>query len=63
MKLQIDSVASVFDIDTKMVYAKYQHGGFDVESGIHIDNLSEKFVSFISEEDLILINQYVGIIK
>jgi hypothetical protein len=38
-------------------------GGYDTTSGVHIDNLSEKFVSTISDDDIILINQFVGIIK
>jgi hypothetical protein len=56
-------VASVLDTDTKIVYAKFQKGGYDITSGVHIDNLSKKFVDDISEEDIILINQFVGIIK
>lgn len=56
-------MASVIDTDTKIVYAKFQQGGFDITSGVHIDDLSQKFVDSISEEDLILINQFVGIIK
>lgn len=63
MIIPINSVASVLDTDTKIVYAKFQQGGFDITSGVHIDNLSKKFVDDISEEDLILINQFVGIIK
>ena len=63
MIIPINSVASVIDTDTKIVYAKFQQGGFDITSGVHIDDLSQKFVDSISEEDLILINQFVGIIK
>ena len=63
MIIPLNSVASVIDTDTKMVYAKFQQGGFDITSGVHIDDLPQKFVDSISEEDLILINQFVGIIK
>jgi hypothetical protein len=63
MIVELNSVASVLDTNTKIVYAKFQQGGYDITSGIHIDNLSEKFVSTISEDDIILINQFVGIIK
>jgi hypothetical protein len=63
MIVDLNSVASVLDTDTKIVYAKFQKGGYDITSGVHIDNLSKKFVDDISEEDIILINQFVGIIK
>ena len=63
MIVELNSVASVLDTDTKIVYAKFQMGGYDNTSGVHIDNLSKKFVESISEYDLILINQFVGIIK
>jgi hypothetical protein len=63
MIIDLNSVASVLDTETKIVYAKFQQGGFDITSGVHLDNLSEKFVSSISEDDIILINQFVGIIK
>ena len=63
MIVDLNSVASVLDTDTKIVYAKFQMGGYDITSGVHIDNLSKKFVESISEDDLILINQFVGIIK
>ena len=63
MIVELNSVASVLDTETKIVYAKFQMGGYDATSGVHIDNLSEKFVSTISEDDIILINQFVGIIK
>ena len=56
-------MASVLDTETKIVYAKFQMGGYDITSGVHIDNLSKKFVESISEDDIILINQFVGIIK
>ena len=63
MIVELNSVASVLDTNTKIVYAKFQMGGYDTTSGVHIDNLSKKFVESISEYDLILINQFVGIIK
>ena len=63
MIVPLNSVASVIDTDTKIVYAKFQQGGFDITSGVHIDDLPKKFVDDISEDDIILINQFVGIIK
>jgi hypothetical protein len=57
MIVEIKSVASVIDTETKIVYPKYQMGGFDRLSGVHLDDLTKKFVDEISEEDIILINE------
>lgn len=57
MILEIKSVASVIDTETKIVYPKYQMGGYDKLSGVHLDELTKKFVDEISEDDIILINE------
>ena len=57
MILEIKSVASVIDTETKIVYPKYQMGGYDKLSGVHINDLTKKFVDEISEDDIILINE------
>jgi hypothetical protein len=59
MIIELKSVASVYDTETKMFYAKYQMGGYDKLSGIHIDDLSKTFVDSISEEDLIKVNESI----
>ena len=57
MIVELNSVGSVIDTETKIVYPKYQMGGYDKLSGIHLDNLSESFVKEISEADITLINE------
>jgi hypothetical protein len=57
MILILNSVGSVIDTETKIVYAKYQMGGYDVDSGKHLDDCSEQFVNSMSEEDITLINE------
>jgi len=57
MIVELKSVASVIDTDTKIVYPKYQMGGYDKLSGKHIDDLDKKFVDEISEADITLINE------
>ena len=57
MIVELNSVASVIDTETKIVYPKYQMGGFDKLSGRHIDDLEKKFVDELSEADIILINE------
>jgi hypothetical protein len=57
MIVELNSVASVIDTETKIVYPKYQMGGYDKLSGRHLDDLDKKFVDEISEADMILINE------
>lgn len=57
MIVELKSVASVIDTETKIVYPKYQMGGYDKLSGVHLDNLPKKFVDEMSEEDITLINE------
>ena len=57
MILEIKSVDSVIDTETKMVYPKYSFGWIDKWNGVHLNNLDMVFVDSISEEDIILINE------
>jgi hypothetical protein len=57
MILELKSVGSVIDTQTKIVYPKYQMGGYDKTSGVHLNDLDKKFVDEMSEEDIILINE------
>ncbi len=59
MIVELNSVGSVIDTETKIVYPKYQMGGYDKLSGIHLDNLSESFVKEMSEADITLINESI----
>jgi hypothetical protein len=57
MIVELKSVASVIDTETKIVYPKYEMGGYDKLSGKHLDDLSEKFVKEMSEADITTINE------
>lgn len=57
MIVELNSVGSVIDTETKIVYPKYQMGGYDKFSGVHLDQLTKKFVDEMSEEDITLINE------
>ena len=59
MIVELKSVASVIDTKTKIVYPKYQMGGYDKLSGKHLDDLDKKFVDEISEADITLINESI----
>jgi hypothetical protein len=57
MIVELKSVGSVIDTDTRIVYPKYQMGGFDKLSGKHLDELDKRFVNEMSEDDVTLINE------
>lgn len=57
MIVELKSVGSVIDTETKIVYPKYQMGGYDKLSGVHLDKLTKNFVDEMSEEDITLINE------
>ena len=57
MIVEIKSVKSVIDTETKMVYPKYSMGWIDKWGGVHLNELEREFVDKISEEDIILINE------
>ena len=57
MIVELKSVGSVIDTDTKIVYPKYEMGGYDKLSGTHLDKLDKRFVNEMSEEDITLINE------
>jgi len=57
MIVELNSVASVIDTETKIVYPKYQMGGFDKLSGKHLDELSKVMVDEMSEDNITLINE------
>ena len=57
MIVELKSVASVIDTDTRIVYPKYEMGGYDKLSGRHLDKLDEHFVNEMSEFDITLINE------
>ena len=57
MIVELKSVGSVIDTDTRIVYPKYEMGGYDKLSGRHLDKLDEHFVNEMSEYDITLINE------
>ena len=57
MIVELNSVGCVIDTETKMVYPKYQMGGYDKLSGKHLDHLPKSFVDEMSEADITLINE------
>ena len=57
MIVELKSVGSVIDTDTRIVYPKYEMGGYDKLSGRHLDKLDEHFVNEMSEFDITLINE------
>lgn len=57
MLVELNSVASVVDDQTLIVYVKYQNGGHDETSGVHITNLSETFLKYLDHWDKSVLNE------
>lgn len=51
MIVQLKSIASVIDTRTKIVYAAYQKGGYDISSGVPYNKLSKLMRESMSEAD------------
>jgi len=63
MIIELNSVGCVFDTTTKTIYAKYQMGGYDKTSGVQLDKLTENFVSELSMDDIIKINEAIPLVN
>lgn len=59
MFLELNSVGCVFSTETKMIYAKYQKGGYDVDSGVELSEITNEFVDSMSDDDVILISENI----
>lgn len=57
MRFDLDSVASVVDDDTLMVYPKYQTGGVDEDGGTSVFSLSPTFLKSMDEWDRIVVEE------
>jgi hypothetical protein len=64
MILELKSVGSVIDTETKIVYAAYNEEArqlygiiYDKDSGVHLDKCSKEWVDDLSEHDITLINE------
>jgi len=64
MIIELNSVGSVYNTETKMTYAAYNEQGqklynrlYDEDSGVHLDDCDEHWVDALSEEDVQKINE------
>ena len=60
MILELKSVGCVIDTETGITYAAYKKGGYDDDSGVHIQDCCEEWFDALSDEDVILINEHVN---
>jgi len=61
MIIELNSVACVFDTTNKTIYAKYQSGGYDTQSGVELAKLDKRFIDSMSEDDIMKINESIPI--
>ena len=63
MKIDLLSVASVIDDETKMVYARYQDGNYDQQSAKHLLEMSKSWFSLLDKNDEPIVNELLYQIK
>jgi len=64
MIIELNSVGSVYNTETKMTYAAYNKQGqklynrlYDEDSGVHLNDCNEEWIDALSEEDVQKINE------
>ena len=64
MIIELNSVGSVYNTETKMTYAAYNKQGqklynrlYDEDSGVHLNDYNEEWIDALSEEDVQKINE------
>jgi len=64
MIIELNSVGSVYNTETKMTYAAYNEQGqklynrlYDEDSGVHLNDCNEEWIDALSEEDVQKINE------
>jgi len=63
MIVELNSVASVVDDETFIVYPKYINGGYDKEGGIILDVCSKNWYKSLDEWDMIVVRELLEIKK
>lgn len=57
MFIELTSIASVVNDETLMIYAKYQNGGFDIDSGTHIKLISKNLYNCLKGMDKFIVDE------
>jgi hypothetical protein len=63
MKIDLLSVASVVDDETKMIYARYQNGTHDESSAKPLQQMSNEWYELLSDEDRMIVKELLYQIK
>jgi hypothetical protein len=63
MKVSLDSVGCVMDTNEMMVHAQMKDGSIDLENGVHIDEVSEEWMSTLSIEDFVKVGKVIEGLK
>ena len=56
--IELESVGSVIDPQTEIVYPLFEEGPIDLENGVHIYEVSDEWFESLSEYDLNLLIDY-----
>lgn len=63
MIVELNSVASVVDDETFIVYPKYISGGYDKDGGIDLDKCTENWHKNLDDWDKLVVRQLLEIKK
>ena len=61
MIVELNSVGCVMDTKEMLVFAQMENGTFDIDNPVHIDDVSEEWMSTLSHEDFVKVGMVIGI--
>ena len=62
MLVDLSSVGCVIDTKTMLVHAQMQDGSVD-QNGVHIDDVSDDWMSSLSSKDFVTVGKVIGVLK
>lgn len=63
MIVELNSVGCVMDTNEMLVHAQMKDGSIDIENGVHIEEVSEEWMSSLSNEDFVMVGNLIGILS
>jgi len=63
MFVSLESVGCVIDTNEFLVHAQMEDGSIDLENGVHIDEVSEEWMSTLSIEDFVKVGKVIEVLK
>ena len=61
MIVELNSVGCVMDTNEMLVFPQMENGTVDIDNPVHIDDVSEEWMSTLSHEDFVKVGMVIGI--